>query len=81
MVGKQKMIKKLFLITIIFLGGCSSNKESFTEYVTEKILEQTSGSELSYNGAECYRIKNQCRSSNYTEWKQLNGEISCSCKK
>ena len=73
-------MKFYILIIIVFLGACSSTKQSFPNYVTEQILENVTDSELGYSKAACNRISNQCSALNYQQWRQANGEIACSCK-
>ncbi|TKB45733.1 hypothetical protein [Thalassotalea mangrovi] len=75
------MMKYWIVFTLLLLSGCSSGSQPLSDYVAREVLENLTGSEIRYNGAACANIKNQCPSSDYSEWLHTNGEVACSCTK
>ena len=66
-----------FILLLLLLSGCSSRP--LHEEIAERVLENVTGTDISYNAASCSLIKSQCSEGNYEEWKQKNGKGACAC--
>ncbi len=70
-------MKYFSILAIVIISGCSS--QSFSDGVTDQILERVTGKDFSRNEAQCPRIKSNCSGGNYEEWILENGETGCAC--
>ena len=72
-------MKYLLLVVLLVVSSCSFRPLS--EQISERVLENISNTDISYNGAYCPNIKQRCGGSNYEEWIQENGKLACACNK
>jgi hypothetical protein len=78
--SKGSCVKYLsFLILLLLVSGCS--KRSFSEQAAERVLENVTNTDISYNGANCPNVRKSCSRGNYEEWRQKNGKMACACNK
>lgn len=71
---------KTILTLLLMLTACSSS--DVNEIVAEIAIEAITDADISYHGAQCARVKNDCGiNGNYQEWYQSNGKLACACNK
>ena len=73
---------KLLLILILALTFSACSSKTVNETVAEIAIEAIADVDISYNGAQCSRVKNDCGANgHYEEWEQANGKIACACNR
>ena len=72
-------MKYLSLFIVLLVSGCSLRP--LNEQVAERVFENITNTDISYNGSDCPNVKRSCSRGNYEEWRQENGKMACACNK
>ena len=74
------LVISLRVSILMTLVSCSTN--TVNETVAEIAIEAIADVDISYNEAQCPRVKNDCGvHGHYEEWEQANGKVACACNK